>query len=772
MLSEKSIAGKAVVIGAGTMGGGIAAQLANSGWDVALLDIDNQVAGQGLSRINTARPPLLYVPGFAAHIRVGNTGDNLDWLGDADWIVEAVAEKMDVKRSILALIDTHAGPNAVISSNTSGLSLREMADGRSQGLKRRFLGTHFCNPPRYLKLLELIPLIETGKGIAAGFAGFAEMVLGQRVVFAHDTPGFISTRIGIWHLLDCIRTAAGQGLTPEEADYLTGPLIGRPRTATFRLADLVGFDILSDIGRNQYSQLLSDPFRDGWLLPDVLSRLLAEGRTGDKGGAGFYKRSLEPPSERRTLNSVKTVGGETLVLDIATLQYRRPREVKIDAVEAMYDLPLPERIKAIRVERRETWGRFLNTVLDRLDEYVRTIAPEIADSPADIDNVMRWGFNWEMPPCRMADLRRDSVASAPSYFSDAGAERRCRDFATNQMRPLPADPLHISLFDLKQAGKTITEIGEASLIDLGDGVLCLEFHTKMNTLGPALSAFIEKAREIAERDFRVLVIGNQAPHFSAGFDLNLFLDAIRAKKWSVLDKLLKGLQDAAMGLKYSPIPIVSAPRGYTLGGGAEVALQCAEIQAAPELYMGLPEVLAGVIPAGGGIKEMLARAMEGWDGVADPFPRVEEVFGVISAAHRSTSAQDARRLGFLRPADGISPNADLQLYQAKERALRMAESGYRPPERKGIWVMGADGLARLRMAIHWQYRAGAITEHDRLIFDSLAQVLCGGELPYSQEVSEEELLALEREIFMRLAREPKSQERMKHVLETGKPLKN
>lgn len=769
MLSEKSIAGKGVVIGAGTMGAGIAAQLANSGWEVALLDINDQIASAGVERIKAARPPLLYVPENAQRIQPGNTGDNLDSLKDADWIVEAVAEKMDVKRATLALIDSHAGPQAVVSSNTSGLSLREMVDGRSATFKARFLGTHFCNPPRYLKLLELVPLTETDKAVAAGFAAFAEGVLGQRVVLARDTPGFISTRIGIWHVLDCIR-AAGQSLTPEEADYLTGPLIGRPRTATFRLADLVGFDILSDISRNQYSRLLSDPFRDGWLLPDVLTRLLSEGRTGDKSGAGFYRRQ----------------GAEVFVLDTSTLQYRPRREVKIDTVEALFALPLPERLKAIRSERNENWGRYLNLVLDRLDDYVRVIGPEIADDALAIDNVMRWGFNWEMPPCRMADLRRDPGAAVPSYYSSGSASRTCRDFNKGGMRPIPADPRHIQLAKLKETGHVVRQIEEASLVDLGDGVACIEFHTKMNTLGPAISAFLETAREIAERDFRALVIGNQAVHFSVGYNLNLFLEAMAAKKWAALDKMLKGLQDAAMGLKYASVPVVVAPHGYTLGGGTEIALHCASAQAAPELYMGLPEVAVGVIPAGGGTKEFLARLMEGWDGVGDPFPIVERVFDIIAGAKRSASAEDARRLGYLRTtefkaslggalssaSDGISRNCDLQLFEAKERALLLAEGGYRPPARRGVWVMGEDGLARLRMKIHWQFRAGAITEHERKILDGLAAVLSGGDLPHTQELAEEDLLALEREVFIRLAHERKSQERMRHVLETGKPLRN
>jgi 3-hydroxyacyl-CoA dehydrogenase len=756
MLDEKKNSGKAVVVGAGTMGGGIAAQLANAGWEVSLIDIDDSLAQAGLSRIKASKPPLLYLHDFANRITTGNTADNLEWLKDAAWIVEAVAEKLDIKRSILALIDAHAGSETVVTSNTSGLSLREMADGRSSSFKQRFFGTHFCNPPRYLKLLELIPLPETDPELAAGYARFAEQVLGQRAVFARDTPGFISTRIGIWHLLDCIRTAQGMGITPEEGDYLTGPLIGRPRSATFRLADLVGFDILSDIGRNQYSRLLSDPFRDGWLLPDLLNRLIPEGRTGDKSGAGFYRRA----------------GGETLVLDTSTMQYRPRRGTHIEAVEALQKIPLPDRIRVIKAERRERWGKYLNTVLDRLDEYVRAIGPAIAEDAVAIDHVMQWGFNWQMPPCQMADLRRDPAAAVPSYYCGAGLGRKYRDFAKAEMLPIPSDPQYISLSDLKQAGRTIRETDVASLVDLGDGIVCLEFHTKMNTLSPPVSAFIDEARVVAERDFQALVIGNQAQHFSAGYDLSLFLDAMTAKKWGAIDKMLKGLQDAALGLKYAKVPVVSAPHGYTLGGGTELTLHCQAVQAVPELYMGLPEVTVGVVPAGGGTKEMLARALREWDRAEDAYQYVEYAFDVIASAARSGSGEEARRLGYLREADSVSRNADRQLFEAKQRALQMAKAGYQPPARESLWVLGEDGLARLRMKIHWQFRAGAITEHDRKILDGLATILSGGHLTHAQEVSEEELLALEREVFIKLAHEPKSQERMRRVLDTGKPLRN
>ncbi|HZT41966.1 MAG TPA: 3-hydroxyacyl-CoA dehydrogenase/enoyl-CoA hydratase family protein [Chthonomonadaceae bacterium] len=764
MLNEKSVRRTAVVIGAGTMGGGIAAQLANVGWQVRLLDVAgpdpndpktrSQVAAAGLDRGKKNKPPLLYLPEFAERIQVGNIEDDLDRIRDADWVVEAVAEKMDVKKQVMALIEAHAGPETIISTNTSGLSLREMTEGRRPDFKRRFLGTHFFNPPRYLKLLELIALPETDPEITDGFARFAERVLGRRVVMARDTPGFISNRLGMWMLLDTIHTAIDDGLSVEEVDYLTGPLIGRPRSATFRLADIIGFDIIADIARSQVERLPNDPYRSRLLLPEGMQHLMAAGRLGEKTGAGFYKRE----------------GKEILALDFTTLDYRPRQEIKIEAVEALLKRPLQERFTEIAGARDTKWGGFLNRILQALVAYARHIGPEVADDVLAIDRVMQWGFNWEIGPFEIADLMR--APSDAVHYSGTGAERLYRLFGTADLQPMPAEPEYLSLTALKMEGKTVRESPEASLVDLGDGVACLEFRTKMNTFNPPLTAFVNTAREIAERNFAALVIGNQGPHFSAGFNLKVFLDAIAASDWKGIDTMLRDLQDAFMGLKYASVPVVAAPHGYTLGGGCECVLHCYAVQAAAELFLGLPETSVGILPAGGGTTEMLARAMDVAAGDTDPFPHVEHVFDLIVSAKFSGSADEARKMGYLRETDGISINADRLLYEAKQRALGLANAGYTPPVKNSVWVLGEETMARLRLKIHWQHRSGAMTDHDRVIAEQVAFVLSGGNLPYAQAVGEDHLLQLEREAFIALCKEPKSVERMRHTLETGKPLKN
>jgi 3-hydroxyacyl-CoA dehydrogenase len=766
MMDAQSSVGTAVVIGAGTMGGGIAAQLANAGWQVRLLDVagpessDNRIRNQaalaGLERVQKNRPPLLALPEYSARIQTGNMADHLAWLRDADWILEAVAEKREIKQAVMAQMEAWAGPDAVLSTNTSGLSLRQITAERGADFKRRFLGTHFFNPPRYLTLVELIRLPETDPAIAAGFTGFAERILGCRVVAARDTPGFISNRIGMWHLLDSLHTAEEQDLTVEEVDYLTGSLIGRPRSGTFRLADLIGFDIMADIARNQYEALPQDPFRERLLLPSVLQRSIAAGRRGQKSGAGFYKRE----------------GSAILALDPTTLDYRPQQTIRIEAVEALLKLPLPERLTALKQQRGDRWDLFLNTILTSLTKYAEYVAPEIADDALAIDRVMMWGFNWEMGPLAIRDLLSGPAESGPRYYGGAGVGKSMRVFSVPDLQPLPEEPEYLSLSALKEAGKTIRDSAEASLIDLGDGVACVEFHTKMNTLNPALIAFLDQSREIAERDFRALVLGNQGKHWSAGYDLKLFLDAMAREDWKEIDRQLHDLQSVFLRLKYSKIPIVAAPHGYTLGGGCECTLHCTAVVAASELWMGLPETSVGVLPAGGGTTQLLARATQEAGANQDLFPSIERVFDLLMAPRTSTSAHEARKIGLMRSSDLITMNAGRLLFEAKQHALSLANSGYRPFVKQSIRVMGEETLARLRMKLHGLHRSGAISDHDRLIADRVAYVLSGGNLPGPMEIREEILHHLEREVFIALAREPKSAERMRHVLETGKPLKN
>jgi 3-hydroxyacyl-CoA dehydrogenase len=765
MLNEKSTTGQSVIIGAGTMGGGIAAQLANAGWSVRLLDVAgekgtpetrNAAAIRGLQRIRASRPPLLFLPELAERIQVGNIEDDLDCLADADWICEAVPEEMALKRELNAKIDAHANPNAVITSNTSSLSLRELAARRSAGFRSRFLGTHFFNPPRYLKLVELIVLPDTDPEVACGCARFLDQVIGRRPIYARDTPGFISNRIGPWAMSNDQHTALEMGLTVEETDALTGPLIGRPKSALFRLQDIVGLDVSDMVGRSQYDRLPNDYRRERLLPTDVMTQLIAEGRLGQKSGAGFYKKA----------------DGEILALDFESLAYRPRREPEFEGIDAFRKLPLRERIRAIPAHRETRWGAYLTSILTEMVRYSASVAADIADDALSIDRTMMWGFNWEIGPLDIGDLLHSGDPAATKYYQGAGPDRKRLDFRTNTLQPKPDEPEYIDLADLKAQGRTVRQIEDGALVDLGDGVLLLEFLTKMGTLNPALCALIDEARETAARDFRALVVGHQGRNFSAGYNINLFIEGLRSGAWAIVPEEESDLQGAAMRLKYCSVPVVAAPFGYTLGGGCELALHCSALQAFAELQMGLPETSIGILPAGGGTKEMLARAMEGVSDFETAWPRIRSVFGVIARGVISGSAHEARKNGYLRAADGISLNPDRLLFEARRRALAMADAGYRPPARRDVQVFGEQTLAGLKSEIEAEWCAGAISDHDRLVSERVAWVLAGGDLAGARTVSEEYLLRLEREAFASLCREPKSQERMEHTLKTGKPLRN
>ncbi len=724
MFTEDSRAENAVVIGAGTMGGGIAAQLANVGWTVHLLDVTHGAAEAGRARVLAHEPPLLFVPEFSERIRTGSLAKASDALRAADWIIEAASENMAIKQVILAQAERDGNPHALVSSNTSGLSLREMTAHCPPEFRSRFLGAHFLNPPRYLKLLEVIPLPETDTKLSESFVSFAERVLGHRVIIARDTPGFISTRLGIWHLLDSIHTALEWGLTPEESDAATSPLLGRPRTGTFRLADHIGLDILVAISQDLYARLPDDPARDRLLLPLVVQSLIADGRTGDKAGAGFYKRESK----------------YSLALDLATLEYRPRREIQDGALDALMQLPLRERLARLESDGGRL-GQYAKRVLKSLGEYISRVGPQIADNATDIDRTMQWGFGWELGPC---EVSRIAFGTPPKENGE-----------------------YMTLAKMKTPKTTVLDAPEASLVDIGDGVACLEFHTKLNTFSSALTAFVDNARQRAERDFRALVIASDARNFSAGYDLNLFLQGAEKGDWAGLDQQLREVQQAFLGLKYARVPVVAAPRGYTLGAGCECVLHCAAVVAAPELRIGLPEFHVGVLPAGGGTKEMLARAMQAGDG----YSHVERVFDRLTQPRRSASAEEAQRTGFLRPSDIIERNGDRLLSAAKQRALELAND-YQPPLLWDIPVGGAEILARLRLRIEEQRQAGTWTDYDAVIADRVAWVVSGGDLTAPAVVSEQDLLDLERAAFVELMRRPETAARMRQILATGKPLRN
>jgi 3-hydroxyacyl-CoA dehydrogenase len=787
-MDSRSVAGKAVVVGAGVMGAQIAAHLANAGWRGTLLDVApadaqdaksrNAFAQKGLERAQKTKPAAFFVPDLVSRVRLGNTSNDFALIREADWVLEAVVEKPEIKRQVHAAIEEHLGPDTLVTTNTSGLSISEMSEGRSDSFRSRFFGTHFFNPPRYMKLLEVIPTPATSPEAITRFNAFAEAVLGKRIVAAKDTPGFIANRLGVYAMQVVLHAALEHGLTVEQVDALTGPLIGHPKSATFRLSDICGLDISADVANNLTQRLPDDRYRAAFALPAPMQRLLADGRIGEKVGAGFYKRLPD-----------KTI----LALDWQSMDYRPRQSAVFPSIEGIKALPLPERLRAL-LNLKDAAGEFLWQTTRDILCYAAEVGPNIADDIVAIDNACKWGFNWELGPFETWDalgIRETAERVAgdglpiphlvqtlldsgrTSFYRSEGAQTFYVDLRTpSDEHPTPSRPEFIVLKDVKKAGGVIKETPDATLIDLGDGVNCLEFHTKMNVLGPGISQMIEWSREETERNGAALVIGNQGEHFSAGFNIQLILMSVYEQDWDEMALMGRQLQEILLRLKRARIPAVAATHGYTLGGGCEVMLHCAAVQASAESYIGLPEAGIGVIPGAGGTTEMLVRAMAEVPPDVDPFPFVREAFMTLGMAKVSTSAEEARRLGFLRPSDGITMNPDRVLYEAKQRALALAAASYRPPQPAQVMAMGQDGIARFDLELHIMRRSGWISEHDQLIGHELARVMCGGELAHPQLVSEEYLLGLEREAFARLCATPKTGERLRAMLETGKPLRN
>jgi len=760
---------KVGVVGAGTMGSGIAALLVSAGVPVVLLDIPGQEdrngpAKKGLERALKARPAAFMDKDLARYIEIGNTEDDLEKLRDCDWVVEAIVEKPEPKQALYARLEAILKPTAIVSSNTSGIPMRILLEGRSESFRRRFLGTHFFNPPRYLHLLELIPTPETDPEVLERMRRFAERVLGKGVVLAKDAPGFVANRLGVYGMVQAIRLMEKHGLAIDEVDALTGPLLGRPNSATFRTADLTGLDVLKLV-----TEELAHATGEDFTLPDWVLRLVAEGRLGEKTGAGFYTRK----------------DGEVLTLDPATFTYRPRQKLDLPELKALMDKPLPERLKgALALPGK--YGAFLKELFLRTAHYTLEKTPEIAYDLVSVDQALEWGFGWEAGPYKNMDavgleaLRTGFAElglSEPDLLSKAqGSFYKDGTYLAfdGSYQPLPTRPEVISLKRVRSEGKVLLENKDAALLDLGDGVALLEFRTKMNAIGEGVLSLLQKSLDFIEKNgYAGLVIGNEDPRaFSAGANLALILSQAQEGDWDELALAVRAFQKATMSLRYSPFPVVAAPFGLTLGGGAEITLHADRVQAHAELYMGLVEVGVGLIPAGGGTKELLfrfTRELAPYE-EADPFEAVKRAFGLIAMAQTSTSALEARKMGFLRDGDGISMNRDFLLSDAKRKVLELAPD-YRPPLPPSIRTLGDEALGNLRYAV-WSFReAGQISDHDARIGLELAYVLAGGEGP-GREVSEWDILDLEREAFLKLLGTRKTQERIAHMLKTGKPLRN
>jgi 3-hydroxyacyl-CoA dehydrogenase len=801
---------KAAVLGAGTMGSRIAAHLANAGLPCILLDIvppdlkpgasagdRNKIVRAGLEAAKKSKPAAFFVPSLAEKVSIGNFEDDLARCAEADWIIEVVAENLEIKRNLLSRVAQFRKPGGIVTTNTSGLPVHLIAEAMSEEFQQHWAGTHFFNPPRYMKLMEVTPGPKTSGEVLETLSEFCDRRLGKGVVIAKDTPNFIANRIGTYSMLNAIRLMATLGMTIEEVDACTGPAVGWPKSATFRTADLVGLDVLIHVIKNIYETAPNDESHEMYKVPALIEEMARRGWLGDKTGQGFYKK-VKGQGEK-----------EILTLDVNTMEYRPRQKAKFASLEmgkAIEDTR--ERLRALvgpllEGQKGDKAQQFIWGGLSEMCLYAARRVPEISDSVADVDHALQWGFAWEMGPFEMMDaigvkafaaqvqkegralpslIEKLLASGRKGFYESEKGKTTVFDVKSGASEPLETPAGIIILKSQKEAGREIEHNSGASLIDLGDGVVCCEFHAKMNAIGADLMSMLHKGLKRLDTDFDAMVIANQAVNFSVGANVMLMLVAAQEQEWDELHMAVKQFQNVNLGLKYAPKPVVAAPQGMALGGGCEIGLHAAKIQAAAEAYIGLVEVGVGLIPGGGGTKEMLIRANEHAAGGEDLdlFHAMKPVFETIATAKVGTSAEEGRALGFLRREDGVSMNRDRLVGDAKEAALALVRGGYMPlaaswqegAQTTQIKVLGEQFLAGAKLVIHMMQRGGYITDYDAHVGRKLANILAGGPLTSPQLVSEQYVLDLEREAFVSLCGEKKTQERMAFTLKTGKPLRN
>ncbi|HPU01296.1 MAG: 3-hydroxyacyl-CoA dehydrogenase/enoyl-CoA hydratase family protein [Firmicutes bacterium] len=795
---------KAAVLGAGVMGATIAAHLANVGIPVYLLDIvpreltpeeekkgltlespevRNRLATLGKEGLLKQKLNPLYRKSNVELIIPGNMEDHMDWLKECDWIIEVVIENMDIKKNLFKRVEAHWTPGTIVSSNTSGLSINEMVSECSAEFRKYFLGTHFFNPPRYMKLLELIPCSETLPEVMSYMQRFCERVLGKGVVFAKDTPNFIANRIGTYAMVQTMKLMQQEKMTIEQVDAITGPPMGHPKSASFRTMDMVGLDTFCHVVRTSIEKSPDPVEKEEMQIPAFLERMVEQKLLGDKTGQGFYKK-------------VRGEGGkEIFAIDYETLEYRPREKAKFDILKKAKDAGLREGFKLL-VNSDDQAGRFAWNLTKKLLLYTARRIPEIADDIVNIDRAMSWGFNWELGPFASWDAigLRESVERMKKegeeipafveemlnngcesfYKEDENGTLYYYDIPTKSYKPVPISPEVISLPALKKQNRLVKGNDDGSLIDLGDGVCCLEMHSPQQAISPLFTQFIFEAIEEAEKNFAGMIIANQAKNFCVGANVALLLMAAQSGDWDMIEKSVKEFQDAMLAIKYSRIPVVAAPFQMTLGGGMEIILHCDRIHAAAETYMGQVEMGVGLLPGGGGNKELLYRYLERIpEGMkVDLLPYVQKAFEAIAMATVSTSARHAQELGFMRPTDKVSVNQDHLIHDAKQTVLTMIKEGYEPPRPKEIPALGEYGFAAFKAGVQNMRWGNYISDHDMKIALEIAYVLCGGNIRPMTMVSEQYLLDLEREAFLRLLGEEKTQERIMSLLTTGRPVRN
>ncbi len=788
---------KAAVLGSGVMGSGIAAHLANIGIPTLLLDIApreltdaekakgltledkavrNRISEGNRQKLLKQKPAPLTSKNNIALVEAGNFEDDMELLKDVDWIIEVVVENLAIKKQVFEKVDQSRKPGSIVSSNTSGISVEAMSEGRSEDFQKHFLGTHFFNPPRYLKLLEVIPTKNTSSEVLSFMKQFGEDVLGKGVVEAKDTPNFIANRIGTYGLLVTVQEMLKGGYSIGEVDSITGPLIGRPKSATFRTLDVVGLDTFIHVANNVYDQV-DGKEKEVFEVPDFMKVMQEKGWLGSKSGQGFFLKK----------------GKEILELNPESLEYGPRKKLKTASTElSKQEKGTPGKLKAL-VYSDDRAGQLLWNILSPALLYSAQLLGEIADDVTAIDKAMKWGFGWELGPFETWDAigvgksvqkMEDAGEEVPAWVKDMlekgfdsfykEEEGKQYYYHNGEYRLIEENPKAINLKQIKKQKGVIKKNTGASLIDLGDGVALLEFHSQSNAIGLDIIQMINFAVDEVEKNYKGLVIGNQGKNFCVGANLGMILMEAQDDNIYELDMVVRQFQNAMMKIKYSAKPVVAAPFGMTLGGGAEVCLPAAHIQASSETYMGLVEVGVGLIPGGSGNKELYIKHLKNMpNGVEFDLQKVaNKVFESIAMAKVSTSGEEARDNNFLNLADGISVNGDHLLYDAKQAVLALHKKGYKPPVRKKVPVVGETGYATLLLGAQAMLYSGYISEHDLKIAKKLAYVIAGGKVPYGTEVDEQYLLDLEREAFLSLVAEPKSQQRMQHMLLKGKPLRN
>ncbi len=796
------------VLGAGVMGSGIAAHLANANVPSLLLDIvprelspedekagltrgdrrfRNKLALAGIETIKTSRPALIYTKRLLPLVSVGNFEDDWDKLGECDWIVEVVVERLDIKQQVFERLEKVRKPGSIVSSNTSGLPIKKMVEGRSEDFRKNFLVTHFFNPVRYMRLLEVIAGEETDPEVVKFMTDFGQFLLGKGIVFGKDTPNFVANRIGVYGIMATVHAMIDLDYQVDEVDAITGPAMGRPKSASFGTTDLVGLDTMVHVVRTLREECKDDEGQAMFAMPEFITRMVENKQLGRKTKAGFFKREKGPKGEN-----------VDFTLDWKTGQYRPKAKLDAPSLKVTKGLHDPgARIKAL-VNAADRAGAFAWRITRDGLAYSSRRLGEISDTIVDIDHGLTWGFNWELGPFEIWDalgvedtvkrMKAEGVEPAPwvgemlatgasTFYRDGALRREFYDPRSKSYVPIPRPESFLVLREIKKRTPAVFENAGASMIDLGDGIACVEFHSalqpKLNPIDGDIMEVMHKAIALAEQDFRGLVIHHQGEQFCAGANLLMILEGAQSQAWKAIDDMIRMFQGMTMGMKRARVPVITAPFGFTFGGGAEITMAGDRVCALAETYMGLIEVGVGLVPAGGGHVFMLERVLDGVDEpVLSNLPFLRKAFEDIAMAKVATSAEEARELKYLRPYDHVEMNRDQQLWTAKRMAIALAEEGYRPPLPRKFNLPGREGLATIQMLLHNMKITHWISSHDEKIATHVGNTLCGGDTTINNPVSEETILDLEREAFLSLCGEPKSQERITYMLLNNKPLRN